>query len=192
MKISPATLVTPPVLKPVTLAQAKKHCEVPIDDTVHDDQLEMLIDAATSQFENDCDICLLTQTQRVYMEYWCNDEIYLPKRPVQSVTTIKYYDDSNIQQTLSTSIYSLNAPERAVQLSFDQVWPSVATDKWDAIEITYVCGYTSASAVPASARHAVLLLVGYYFGQNRGDNDRPNDMRAYKNLVNQFIRDSYP
>lgn len=192
MEVSQTTLVTAATLKPVTLVQAKKQCEVPADDTTHDDQLTLLIDVATDQFENDCDICLLTQTQRVYAEEFSDDEIYLPKRPVQSIASIKYYDDANTQQTLSASVYSLNAPERSVELVFNQVWPSVATDRWDAVEITYVCGYSSAVLVPASARHAVLLLVGYYFGQNRGDNDRPNDMEAYRRLVKQFLRSNYP
>lgn len=192
MEVSQTTLVTAPTLKPVTLAQVKKHCEVPQDDTTHDDQLTLMIDVATDQFESDCDICLLTQTQRVYAEYFCGDEIYLPKRPIQSVTSIKYYDDANTQQTLSTDIYSLNPPERSVELKFNQVWPSTATDRWDAVEITYVCGFSSVDLVPAGMRHAILLLIGYYFDQNRGDNDRANDMDAYYRLVNQHLRSSYP
>lgn len=192
MEVSQTTLLTAATLKAVTLEQAKKHCEVGQDDTTHDDQLTLLIDVATDQFENDCDICLLTQTHRVYLEYWTDDEIYLPKRPIQSITSIKYYDDSNTQRTLSTDIYSLNAPERSIELKLNQVWPSVVTDRWDGVEVTYVCGYTAADLVPASARHAILLLVGYYFGQNRGDNDRPNDMVAYGRLVKQFLRSTYP
>lgn len=191
MEVSQTTLITAATLKPVTRAQAKKHCEIPTDDTTHDDQIDLLIDVATDQFENDCDICLLTQTHRVYAENWC-EEIYLPKRPVQSITTIKYYDDSNTLQTLSTSIYDLNAPERSIELKYNQVWPSLVTDRWDAVEITYVCGWTSASLVPAAARHAVLMLIGYYFGQNRGDNDRANDLVAYGRLKDQFLRSSYP
>lgn len=191
MRVSQTTVVTAPVLQAVTRAQVKKHCEVPIDDSTHDDQLEMLIDVATSQLENDCDICLLTQTIRVYAEDWCGDEIYLPKRPIQSISSVKYYDSSNTQQTLSTDVYYLNAPERSVELKYNQVWPSLTT-RWDAVEVNYVCGYTAASLVPANARHALMLLIGYYFGQNRGDNDRANDLDAYYRLVKQLQRFDYP
>lgn len=191
MEVSQTTQVIAPTLQPVTLSRAKKHCEIGQDDTTHDEQLADLIATATDQFENDCDVCLMTQTQRVYLEQWC-DEIYLPKRPIQSVTSIKYYDDSNSLQTLSTAVYSLNKPERSIEVKFNQVWPSVATERWDAIEIDYVCGYTAVELVPGAARHAILLLVGYYFGQNRGDNDRPNDLAAYGRLVKQFLRTSYP
>lgn len=189
--VSQTTLVTAATLKPVTLLQAKKHCEVPLDDTTHEDQLEMLIDVATDQFENDCDICLLTQSHKVYLQDW-PERIYLPKRPIQSVTSVRYYDSSNSQQTLSTSIYSLNPPERSLVLKINQDWPSVATDRWDAIEVEYVCGFASADSVPAAARHAVLMLVGYYFGQNRGDNDRSGDLTTYGRLVKQFLRSNYP
>ena len=191
MEVSQPTLVTAPTLRAISLEQARKQCELDQDDATHDDQLSMLIDTATDQFENDCDICLLTQTQRVYLEDFI-DEIYLPKRPIQSIASIKYYDQSDALQTLSSTVYSLNSPERSVELKFNQVWPSVATERWDAVEVTYVCGYASASLVPAAARHALLLLVGYYFGQNRGDNDRPNDLNAYSRLVKQFLRSTYP
>ena len=191
MEVSQPTLVTAPTLRAISLEQARKQCELDQDDATHDDQLSMLIDTATDQFENDCDICLLTQTQRVYLEDFI-DEIYLPKRPIQSITSIKYYDQSDALQTLSSTVYSLNSPERSVELKFNQVWPSVATERWDAVEVTYVCGYASASLVPAAAKHALLLLVGYYFGQNRGDNDRPNDLNAYGRLVKQFLRSTYP
>ena len=191
MEVSQPTLVTAPTLRAISLEQARKQCELDQDDATHDDQLSMLIDTATDQFENDCDICLLTQTQRVYLEDFI-DEIYLPKRPIQSITSIKYYDQSDALQTLASTVYSLNSPERSVELKFNQVWPSVATERWDAVEVTYVCGYASASLVPAAAKHALLLLVGYYFGQNRGDNDRPNDLNAYGRLVKQFLRSTYP
>lgn len=191
LEVSPATLVTAPTLIPVTLTQAKKHCEVPTDDTTHDDQLDLLINVATKQVEDDCDICLLTQTWRVYAEQW-PDKLYLPKSPVASITTVKYYDESNALQTLATSVYTLNPTRRSVELKYNQVWPSIATDRYDAIEVTYVCGWSSAGLVPANARQAVLLLVGYYFAQNRGDNDRPNDMAAYQRLKNQLLRSTYP
>lgn len=191
MHISQTTLITAPTLQAVTLAQAKKQCEIAQSDTTHDDQLEMLIDVATSQLEDDCDLCLLTQTHRVYAEEFC-DELYLPKRPIQSIASIKYYDVSNVQQTLSSSVYSLNAPERSVELKYNQVWPSVSADRWDAIEVNYVCGYASASDVPANAKHALLLLIAYYFSKNRGDNDGANDLTAYRRLVAQLQRSNYP
>jgi len=38
----------------------------------------------------------------------------------------------------------------------------------------------------------MLLLIAYYHYGNRGDNDRPNDLRAYEALCRRYQRSSYP
>jgi uncharacterized phiE125 gp8 family phage protein len=188
---SRAMLVTAPVSEPITLAEAKKQLELSPTDTAHDAQLSLLIQAAREQWEADTDSACLTQTWKVTAEEFDDDEIYLPKRPVQSITHVKYYDSGDVLQTLSTSVYDLDQSCRAVRLKNLQVWPAVS-DRWDAITITYVAGYTQSYLVPAIAKQAMLLLVGYYFDANRGDNDRNNDQRAYEALVTKFMRSNYP
>jgi uncharacterized phiE125 gp8 family phage protein len=188
---SRAMLVTAPVSEPITLAEAKKQLELSPTDTAHDAQLSLLIQAAREQWEADTDSACLTQTWKVTAEEFDDDEIYLPKRPVQSITHIKYYDSGDVLQTLSTSVYDLDQSCRAVRLKNLQVWPAVS-DRWDAITITYVAGYAQSYLVPAIAKQAMLLLVGYYFDANRGDNDRNNDQRAYEALVTKFMRSNYP
>ena len=188
---SRAMLVTAPVSEPITLAEAKKQLELSPTDTAHDAQLSLLIQAAREQWEADTDSACLTQTWKVTAEEFDDDEIYLPKRPVQSITHVKYYDSGDVLQTLSTSVYDLDQSCRAVRLKNLQVWPAVS-DRWDAITITYVAGYAQSYLVPAIAKQAMLLLVGYYFDANRGDNDRNNDQRAYEALVTKFIRSNYP
>jgi len=81
---------------------------------------------------------------------------------------------------------------RKVHLKYQQYWPTAIVDRWDAVEVIYVAGYTSARRVPAIAKQAMLLLVGYYFDANRGDNDRSNDLQAYERLVSRFMRSTYP
>jgi len=188
---SRAMLVTAPVSEPITLAEAKKQLELSPTDTAHDAQLSLLIQAAREQWEADTDSACLTQTWKVTAEEFDDDEIYLPKRPVQSITHVKYYDSGDVLQTLSTSVYDLDQSCRAVRLKNLQVWPAVS-DRWDAITITYVAGYAQSYLVPAIAKQAMLLLVGYYFDANRGDNDRNNDQRAYEALVTKFMRSNYP
>lgn len=191
-EISRAVLVTPPVAEPVTLAEAKKQLELASSDTAHDAHLALLIQAAREQWEADTDSCCLSQTWKVYAEEFDDDEIYLPKRPIQSVTHVKYYDASNVQQTLSTSVYSLDDAARAVRLDSLQIWPAVY-DRFDAITITFVAGYTSAAAVPAIHKQAILLLVGKYF-ENRDlqVNDVIFKDAAYEALVTKLMRSNYP
>jgi uncharacterized phiE125 gp8 family phage protein len=189
-EVSPVTVVTAPTLQPLTLTQCKKQCEIATDDDTHDDQLTDMIDEATDQWQADTDMCLMTQTLRVYLENWA-DPIRLPRRPVKSITSVKYYDASNSLTTLATSVYSLDTARREIRLAYDQVWPSI-TNRWDAIEVTYVAGESDAVNIPATARRALLLLVGYYFGKNRGDNDGIRDNQAYESLVRKYMRGSYP
>lgn len=191
IKTTRPELVTAPTSQPVTLAQARTQVFLASDDGTHDTELSDLIDVAVEQWESDTDSILMQRTLRVYLEVFDDDEIYLPSRPVISISSVKYYDDLNTLQTLASTAYDLDASSRAVRLKFNQVWPSTST-RWDAGQVNYIAGYASAGAVPAIAKRAILLLVGYYFAANRGDNDRPNDMRAYERLKQHYLRASYP
>lgn len=189
--ISQVEVVTPPTIEPLTLTEAKKQNFVASSDTIHDAELARLIQAAREQWESDTDSALLTQTLRVTAENFRGDSIALPRRPIQSVTSITYYDSGDALQTLSSSIYTLDKSRRMVRRNWSQSWPDTYT-RWDAVTVTYVAGFTDRSLVPAISKQAMLLLVGYYFDSNRGDNDRPNDMRAYEALVARFMRSTYP
>lgn len=191
-KVSRATLVTAPTIEPVTLIEAKKQCELSPSDTAHDDHLSTLIQAAREQWEHDTDSACLTQTWSVTLEYFDDDEIYIPKRPIQSITHVKYYDSNNTLTTLSTDYYSLDPAARAVRLKYLQDWP-VTVDRWDAVAITYVAGYGSVAAVPALHRSAIQLLVGHYF-ENRDMlmSDAMQTMKAYESLVRRYMRSNYP
>lgn len=190
-RIYSATVVSPPVSEPITLQQAKKQIEIGASDTNHDDHIELLIQTAREQWEHDTDSCVITQTLSVVTDDFDHD-IYLPKRPIQSIEWIKYYDAGNTLQTLATSIYSLDAPFGAVRLKYNELWP-VSIDRWDAVEIRYVAGYSDATQVPAIAKQAMLLLIGKYF-ENRDmmANDTMYTDAAYENLVRRFMRASYP
>lgn len=193
IEVSRATLVTAPTSEPITLAEARKQCELSPSDTAHDSQLTLLIQAAREQWEHDTDSCCLTQTWSVTLEsFYEDDEIYLPKRPIQSITSITYFDGLNAQQTAPTSLYSLDAANRAIRLNYLQIWP-MTVDRWDAITVTYVCGYTSASLVPAIHKQAMLMLVAHYF-ENRDQlmSDAMQSLPVYEMLVRRFMRSNYP
>lgn len=159
-------------------------------DRTHDAELSALITQAREEWENDTDTVCCTSTWRVKHQ---NMEaiVKLPKRPIQSVSSITYYDGANNIQTLSTSIYNFDSTKREIRLQYLKVYP-VSVYRWDAWTTTYICGYSDdGTSVPAIAKRAMLLLVGYYFEQ-RGDGDRPTDKRAYEALVNKYMRADYP
>ena len=178
-------LVTAPTTDAVTLAQAKKQVEIADSDTAHDEHLHELIDRARDEFEADCDLCILPQTWKVYADQ-LYDGMQLYKGPVQSITSIKYYDTNNVLQTLETSIYNFDAANRMIRLQWNQLWP-VATVRWDAFEITYLCGFAT---LPPMAVQAMLILIQDYF-LGREPSKEPT-FKAYQRLVNKMQRSTYP
>lgn len=185
------TVTTQPVLEPLSLPQIRKHLEIAQSDDAHDAQLVDLLRAARQQWEDDTDSAILTQTLQLKLDRlpW---QIKLPKRPIQSVTSISYFDSANVSQTLSASLYSLDAANRAIHTAYNQTYPSTAT-RWDAVTITYVAGYSAQHLVPEIAKQAMLLLIGYYF-ENRDMliNNVTSNRAAYEALVLRYMRSSYP
>jgi uncharacterized phiE125 gp8 family phage protein len=189
--VSRMTVVTPPASEPITLEEAKKHVFIADSDTTSDQELVLAIQAAREQWESDTDTATITRTVSVSLDFFSGQIIELLMGPLRSVSSIVYYDQNDALQTLSTSIYRVDLPGCSVRLVENESWPTTAI-RWDAVTITYIIGEASRAAVPAIAKQAMLLLIGYYTMQNRGDNDRPHDMRAYEALVNKFRRGSYP
>jgi uncharacterized phiE125 gp8 family phage protein len=185
-----AELVTGPTVEPLSLAECKKHLEIASSDTNHDAQLTSLIAEARQQWEHDTDSVLCYQYWRIRVKSW-SDRFALPKRPIQSITSIAYYDGNNTLQTLSTSLYQLHINE--VRLAYQATLPTT-NDRWDAWTITYRCGYSQdATLVPAIAKRAMLLLVGYYF-ENRDMmvSETNYNRKVYEDLVLRFARSNYP
>jgi uncharacterized phiE125 gp8 family phage protein len=188
MKLVPE-LVTKAIAEPLTLAEAKKQVEISSSDSTHDQQLQMMIEDARQQWERDTDSVCCFQTYKVRLRAFY-DELKLPKSPVHSIIHIKYFNADNTLTTWPSNKYQLHVDE--VRVAYLETIPAYAA-RWDAWEVQYKCGYSQdQSLVPAIAKRAMLLLVGYYFDANRGDNDRVNDLRAYEALVAKFMRSSYP
>jgi len=184
-------VITGPTAEPLTLAEAKKQLELASSDTTHDEHLSSLIQSAREEWENDTEMICCTQTLQIKVDRMF-DEFKLPHKPVQSVTSLVYFDSNNASTTLPTTIWDFDQARKVIRLKYNQLFPTW-TPRYDAWTITYVCGYSDDGAlVPAIAKQAMLLLVGYYFDANRGENDKANDKRAYEALVSKFMRSSYP
>jgi len=161
-------LVTAADFNPIELGETKERLRITNDE--EDAMLLSMIRSATLYAENIINWRLCTQTWNKLMDTWpYGGVIKLPFPPVQSVTHIKYYDDSNVQQTISAAtyevdIYSKPAIIRPVNLNY---WPSHYY-KLNAIEIQYVCGFASADLIPQDIKDAIYLRVADLY-ENRQD-----------------------
>ena len=148
----------------LTLAEVKAHLKV--DTTADDTLITNLIKAAQSSCEEYTNRFFITTTLLQYADNW-NGICELFKSPVKTITSIKYYDTDNVQQTLATSVYQWDLaymPTR-VALKPNQSFPNIAS-RIDAIEVTYDVGVDDSANVSNGIKQAVLLTIGHWY-QNR-------------------------
>lgn len=88
-------------------------------------------------------------------------EIYCPRAPLQSVTSIKYWDQDGTQQTLSPSAYLVDTysePGRIVPAP-GTAWPATQ-NRINAVEVAFVAGYgADGSFVPMGIKHWMLVMT---------------------------------
>lgn len=157
-------VITAPVLEPVTLAEAKAQCR--IDVATEDALITSYISAARRLCERIDWRAYLTQTLEVWLDDWpSGDVLTIPRPPLQSVTSVKYYDEDNVEATFPSASYyvdTVSEPGRVV-LNSDYDWPSVTLRPVNAVVVRFVAGWTSAANVPETIKQAVLLVVGHWY-----------------------------
>jgi uncharacterized phiE125 gp8 family phage protein len=149
---------------PVTLAQAKAHLRVL--DTADDAYIQALIFAAADKIERDCRAVVGGARAVVHVQDSFAGDIRLPRRPVNSVAVVQY------RSAVDGEFVDMDAADwRAVEDSagmvrivpaFGKVWPTIAPGP-GGVRVTYQAGYVLAGDIPATLRHAALLLIGHWF-----------------------------
>lgn len=175
-------------LEPLDLSEAKEHLGITATDTTHDDHVSSLITAARELWEHDTQTLTTQRAVTEDLRDWPDEKWRFHYRPVVSITSVKYYDSSNVQQTLASTVYSLDAPNRRLLLDVDQTWPDIET-RWDAIEIIYEAGQ---GTVDEMAKSCMKLKVDVLFELRGMTKDKNGAARAYDHLVERFLRSSYP
>jgi uncharacterized phiE125 gp8 family phage protein len=138
MKYSISTAAT---TLPVSIAEVKKHLRIESYGD-HDDMIESYIEAATDTIEKRANIMIGSQTWKLFLSSEeVTENIFFYKSPITSISSIKYYDSDNALQTLSSSLYTTVLDIRPAQIIISEL-PSVY-DRTDAMEITFVGGYTT-------------------------------------------------
>lgn len=143
---------------PVSLGDAIEHLRLTHSD--HNFLIEDLIRGAVHAFEQKANVCLSEQSWKAFLKKGY-DEIELWKYPITSITSIRYYDDDNAIQTLSTDDYytnidsgSLGYNPRPTLIYIEDVPSTYERD--DAMIITFQAGYT---AIDYDVKQAILSWV---------------------------------
>jgi uncharacterized phiE125 gp8 family phage protein len=161
-------LVTAPVIKPITLTEAKAALDISY--TEKDTQITALIAAATTHLDGWTGVlgrALCEQTWRQSYDTFCQ-KLRLPLFPVISVSSVKYTDTNGVEQTVSASNYSVLTDDLGTHVRFvyNYAYPNVQQFLPAAVRVEYKAGYADnagVSTVPDAIKQAMLLLVRHWF-----------------------------
>ena len=152
-------LSSAPAVEPMTVDVAKSHCRV--SDDTENALILTYLKASRLDAEAFLGRGLITQTWKLVLDDFA-ETIWLPMAaPLQSVSSITYYDSNGTSQTLSSSVYTVHTASEPgrVTLAVNQAWPSVQCERGSAVTITYVVGWTSEDLVPESIVNGIALLT---------------------------------
>lgn len=161
-----------PVEEPVTLDEAKIQCRVETDEHYWDDYLTAAIIAARRCVERWSGRWLITRSvQYIFDNFpYPTYEIYFPKGPIQSVTSVQYLNPNGALTTFPATtkwLADVNSFRPKVYLAWAQIWPMQRYIE-NAVTITAVVGYGLHSTglpkdVPPEYQIAIKSLVAYWF-----------------------------
>lgn len=175
---------TQPSAEPITLAEAKANLRV--NNTVENDLISSYIVAARKWIENYTWRPLITQTWTLFYDFSDvqnikNNTIVISKNPVQSISSIKYYDNTNTLVTLDSSTYYTDLGGDIASINFIQQLPTMY-NRINALQIEFVCGYGLAGAVPDNIKAAIYLLVTSFY-DNRTGLEFVKTQEAVQNII---------
>lgn len=154
-------LSTAPDAEPVGLEQLKAYIGFTVDDD--NARLTATLRAARQYVEAILWRQLITATYTWKLDCFSRS-LWVPRPPLQSVTSITYVDLDGNSQTLDTSIYQVVTGDNPVIVeAYGEQWPSTL-DKPEAVTVTYVAGYgDDADDIPHPIREAILMTAGNWF-----------------------------
>lgn len=172
------TRTVEPTVEPVSLAAQKEHAR--ILHTYEDTFLEGLIEVARVGCEKELGQSFVSQTWEMKLDRWpCQTltnplrSIELPYGPLQSVTSVQYYDQTSTLTTMPSSDYIVTVGNVGrITPGYNKYWPT-NIDRADAITVTWSAGYggasastnptASAEAVPATIKTAIKVYAQHMY-----------------------------
>lgn len=165
------------------------HARINTDDNRN--ALAMYLHTAQEVFERLSGRQLLTATYKAYFDAW-HTRLFLPMPPLQTVASVKYYDNNNVLQTLSSTLYHVQTVSTPGILYFTpgMVYPNLTYDLCPKVVVEYTAGYGSASQVPHTIKQAIMLLTMHYDAERSAYKDSQFEMRQVPmglgDIINQY------
>lgn len=190
---------TAPAAEPVTLDDLKAHLRV--TDNAEDAYITRLGQAARAHIEDVCNrVALTTVFTYTVDKFPCDTRmIELPISTLQSVASVKYYDEDGVLQTLDAGQYYviIDQDPGFIFLKDAYFWPTTECGRPRAVVIEFSAGWEDDVAGLAALRdftgftHAIKFLVQHWF-DNRAHIEQGRGINVTKipdtldDLVQQF------
>lgn len=143
---------------PLTLTEAKLHCKVDVADD--DELIESLITAVAQLCETEMAAPLLEKDYQLLLSEF-PDEISLHAR-TSAVASVKYYDSSNVLQTLSVDDYYASLTGIVATIEPVDSWPDTYP-RPDAVEVLFTAGWEDADSIPKAVKQWMLLRIKHFY-----------------------------
>lgn len=166
------TIVTPPTVEPVLLETVKQSAH--IDHNIEDDIIRIWIKSARIKAEAYHRKAYITRTYDLTLDGFPVVPFDLPYPPLQSITSIKYYDtdDTEYLLDLNTLIQvDISGIPGRINLKYNQVFPSTVLREMASVIIRFVAGYGGKeSDIPENVKDAISLYCTWR-NENRAEEE---------------------
>jgi uncharacterized phiE125 gp8 family phage protein len=176
-----SVVTTAPSLEPLDLAYVKTFLKLESSFTDDDTFITNIIKSARQWCEERTNRSFISQVRSQYQDCFysmyrnssayyngCIELLYGPLIAVDDlyVNYIKYYDENDTLQTLSSSEYWVDTTSRIPRIWVKTSWPTTKS-RPNAVEISYNAGFdTDGSTLPGHYKTAMELYIAHFY-ENR-------------------------
>lgn len=153
-------VVIPPTVEPLYAAEALEYLGASEEDEA---LVDMLVRTARQMVEQMTGRALAVQTRELVIDAFpCGRALPLPGAPLVSVESVRYFDASGAEVTMSADDYVVDADGLPGSIYAKCGWP--CTDgRPGGVKVRYTCGYESAVDVPMPLLLGMRYLVNHWF-----------------------------
>lgn len=152
---------TAPIFAPVSLNQFKRNLRIGTQDeadVTQDEYLQEILTRIIDQVQTDIGRQLARATWTLYLDDFPDEDLKITLGPVAAISSVKYYNSSNVLTTMDAADYVLDNIELTARLRFLNTY-GVYTDRFNSVEIEFTNGWTSADDIPKDIVDAIVLMA---------------------------------
>ncbi len=160
--------ITDGTVEPITNSMAEAQLRLTNDSAIVEN-LQVYIQAVRWVFENSTGVLLNTGSWKLVLNGFPRSGfISLYKSPVNSITSVEYYDEDDTLQTLASSEYWTELTRIPACITIKDSWPETKTGRPGSVIVTFATGYAEGECPHDIVNVLLLLLTHYYENRQEG------------------------